>query len=438
MLNNSVKNKQIFFFILFELDRKVSPQPSYLINFFYFYFSFEQKMGLRYASSAVGKGKSTTAMTTSKCEPITAPTHVLTQPQRRKSIQQETVYNLAPRRSLASAPAITSASSTNPDNLPHFPVPKLEDTLGKYLKSVQPLLPADKFQQTVKVVDAFTKGIGNQLQQKLKERADKKENWLSDWWLTNAYLAYRSPVVIHSNPGLYFPTRFFENDFQWCRYAARVIWASLRYKQMIDYNEIPAETAGKVPLDMAQYKKIYGTCRIPARDVDQIAYHPKSRHIVVAYRNAFYKVPVYEPSSDKFLSENQLTEQLLLIVKQNSNENVAIGLLTTEHRETLAVAYERLVKDPVNKASIDEISGSLFVVCLDSPLPRQDPNEDMDVASHQLIHGGGSAQNSGNRWYDKTLQFIVNRNGINGITYEHSPAEGQPIAVLTDFILKHV
>lgn len=28
--------------------------------------------------------------------------------------------------------------------------------------------------------------------------------------------------------------------------------------------------------------------------------------------------------------------------------------------------------------------------------------------------------------------------GINGLTYEHSPAEGQPIAVLTDYILGYI
>lgn len=78
------------------------------------------------------------------------------------------------------------------------------------------------------------------------------------------------------------------------------------------------------------------------------------------------------------------------------------------------------------------------MVCLDQPVQNYNPNEDFNIASHQLIHGGGSKSNSGNRWFDKTLQVIVNRNGVNGITYEHSPAEGQPIAVLTDFILKHV
>lgn len=57
----------------------------------------------------------------------------------------------------------------------------------------------------------------------------------------------------------------------------------------------------------------------------------------------YYKVPVYEESSDKFLSENQLTEQLLLILKDSGN-NEQVGILTTEHRDTLAIAYENLTE----------------------------------------------------------------------------------------------
>lgn len=78
----------------------------------------------------------------------------------------------------------------------------------------------------------------------------------------------------------------------------------------------------------------------------------------------------------------------------------------------------------MNNASVDAITKSLFVVCLDQAIPVADPNDDFNMAGLQLIHGGGSKQNTGNRWFNKTLQLIVNRNGINGINYEHSPAEG--------------
>lgn len=244
-------------------------------NFLYFFFLFRlQKSGIRYASNAMGKS------TPMKIDPsaIAMPMR----PTRKMSIQQETMITLAPKRALSSATAITPS---NPDNLPHLPLPKLEDTCAKYLKSVKPLLSPEKFQKTSQIVEDFKRGIGAQLHDLLEYKASRSENWLAEWWLTVGYLSWRSPVVIWSNPGLYLPTRFFENDFQWCRFASRCIWATLRYKQMIDHNEIPTEKAGKYPLDMGQYKKIFGTCRIPAREMDQIEYNPKSRYIVVAYKN---------------------------------------------------------------------------------------------------------------------------------------------------------
>jgi hypothetical protein len=39
------------------------------------------------------------------------------------------------------------------------------------------------------------------------------------------------------------------------------------------------------------------------------------------------------------------------------------------------------------------------------------------------------------RRFDKTIQFIVGSKGQIGMTYEHSPAEGPPIANLTDHVM---
>lgn len=63
-----------------------------------------------------------------------------------------------------------------------------------------------------------------------------------------------------------------------------------------------------------------------------------------------------------------------------------------------------LLLDPKNKASVEEIQKSLFLVCLDGPMPFAENENRQTVASKQFIHGGGSCGNAGNRWYDKTVQ----------------------------------
>lgn len=125
-------------------------------------------------------------------------------------------------------------SPTNPQNLPHLPVPTLQQTLDKYIVSVQPLLTPTEFEKTKSVVKDFQNGIGKKLQELLTARAKKTENWLADWWLNVAYLEYRDPVVVYSSPGLVFPFQNFKNENDRLQYTAKLILAAVDYKLLID------------------------------------------------------------------------------------------------------------------------------------------------------------------------------------------------------------
>lgn len=176
-------------------------------------------------------------------------------------------------------------SITNPQGLPNLPVPKLEDTLQKFLKSVHPHLSAAEYAKTQDVVKKFAEKDGPKLQELLVKHAAAKENWLSDWWLTSAYLEYRDPVIVFSSPGLVFPQRKFQNEKDKIDFTAKLISAALSYKQLIDAKKIAMEHVGKNQLDMAQYDKIFGTCRIPGIKYDTLIYNPKSKHIAVIINN---------------------------------------------------------------------------------------------------------------------------------------------------------
>lgn len=50
------------------------------------------------------------------------------------------------------------------------------------------------------------------------------------------------------------------------------------------------------------------------------------------------------------------------------------------------------------------IEKSICTVCLDAPMPRVSEDIYKSRVAAQMLHGGGSRLNSGNRWFDKTLQ----------------------------------
>lgn len=67
-------------------------------------------------------------------------------------------------------------------------------------------------------------------------------------------------------------------------------------------------------------------------------------------------------------------------------------------------AYLSTVLDKTNKESVRAIQKSIFMVCLDAPKPRVSDEMYHNKVAAQMLHGGGSRWNSGNRWFDKTLQ----------------------------------
>ncbi|VVC92928.1 unnamed protein product, partial [Leptidea sinapis] len=292
----------------------------------------------------------------------------------------------------------TSAkSAANSQQLPRLPVPKLDDTLRKFLKSVQPFLNDEEFVKTSGLIKQFNSNMGELLVQ----HATKHQNWLEEWWINTAYLEYRDPVVVFSSPGLVYPIQKFRNESDQLEYAAKTLLAALEYKSMIDKDEIPVEMMGKNPLDMY----LWG-------------------------------------SDGKKLSQQQIIEALKTIKKLSCNpNNEGVGILSSENRDTWAKAYELLSKEAVNRESLLDIERSLAVLCLDRAVGVHDARSEWQrrtLAAAQTIHGGGAASNGANRWFDKTIQFIVGEDGVTGLTYEHSPAEGQPIAVMTDFIINSI
>lgn len=177
------------------------------------------------------------------------------------------------------------SSKAAKQELLRFPAFPLEETIQKFLKTTEPHLTKEEYAATAKAAEEFVKGKGAALQKLLEECAKKEENWLADRWLRVGYMQYRDPVTVFSSPGHVFPMVHFANDQEYALYTGKWIYGLIKYKQLIDSNQIPVQKMGKNELDNSQFGKVLGTCRIPLPGEDRLEYHPKSKHVVVIYKN---------------------------------------------------------------------------------------------------------------------------------------------------------
>ena len=89
------------------------------------------------------------------------------------------------------------------DGLFPLPIPKLEDTVRRYLRSLQPLVTPAAFSRTSQLAAAFGGAAGAALQARLVASAAAKPHtsYISEAWF-DAYLTNRSPLPLNLNPQL--------------------------------------------------------------------------------------------------------------------------------------------------------------------------------------------------------------------------------------------
>ncbi|KAL8597550.1 hypothetical protein ACOMHN_033421 [Nucella lapillus] len=329
-------------------------------------------------------------------------------------------------------------------SLPLLPVPPLKQTLDKYLDSVRPLISDQQFAKTKEVVRQFMQSPGPQLQDMLEKRAKDKTNWLSEWWKNVSYLDVRTPVVINVSPAGVFPLQNYRGKEEQLRFAAKFLAGVLDFKLMVDEQTLPLETLGGRPLCMVQYYQIFSSCRVPGPKRDSHVVFPSTdptppRHITVMHNNHMFSVEVYG-SEGRPLSTDELYEQLKKVTDLSKTRAPPVGLLTSLDRDAWAEIYQDLILDNKNAAAMKTIQRSIFTLCLDQPVTSDNapPSPHLSSIAAEFLHGGGADMNSGNRWFDKTLQFIIGADGACGLIYEHTTAEGLPIAAIMDHVMDFV
>lgn len=98
-------------------------------------------------------------------------------------------------KSLAPAPLAGGPTFAGQSTLNKLPVPELSETLTKLKDSLKPIAWDEKeYNEVVKKIDEFGKGLGPELQKRLVKRKDETVHWFEQWWDDLAYLTYRDSV----------------------------------------------------------------------------------------------------------------------------------------------------------------------------------------------------------------------------------------------------
>ncbi|GBC09236.1 hypothetical protein RclHR1_08700004 [Rhizophagus clarus] len=333
---------------------------------------------------------------------------------------------------------------SNQHIIPRLPIPTLQETAERYKRSLLPIFKPEDYARAANAVDEFVKadGLGEILQKRLHE-SDKVEkySWLENIWLNKAYLEWREPSLINVNWWCEFrdhPNGILKQvqkgqitDFQIYR-TAGLISNLLSFNDEVNNELLPPEYTRQGPLCMNQYKKQFSTTRIADSPADRsISYWPATaKHIIVLFRDQIFKVQVLGEGGAR-VTIKDIERQLKSIVEQTSNTNelqLPIGLLTAEHRDTWATARKALEsQSSENRSNFEAIDTALFSVSLDD----YSTDSNIDISHHNLFH----AFNGRNRWFDKSLQLIVQSNGRAGVNGEHSPADAVIPGNIFDYIV---
>lgn len=334
-------------------------------------------------------------------------------------------------------------------SLPRLPVPKLEDTIRRYLAAQRPLLDDDQFRNTEKTAEDFKNGIGKQLHEELvaMDKSNKHTSYISAPWF-DMYLSARDSVVLNFNPFMSFnPDPKAEHNDQLIR-ATNMVCSAVRFMKTLragllepevfhlnpaksDTNQfknlirwVPSSLSwygaymvNAFPLDMSQYFRLFNSTRLPKRGRDELFTDAKGKHLLVMRKGNLYVFDIVDRDGNLVKPAEIHSHLKHILADETPAPASPIGVLTSENRDVWAGLREKLVANG-NGALLQTVDSALFCLCLDDETMR-----DHIHVSHNMLHGDGC-----NRWYDKSFSIIIAKDGNAAINFEHSWGDG--VAVL--------
>uniref|UniRef100_A0A8B9HFR5 Carnitine palmitoyltransferase 1Aa (liver) n=1 Tax=Astyanax mexicanus TaxID=7994 RepID=A0A8B9HFR5_ASTMX len=263
-----------------------------------------------------------------------------------------------------------------------------------YLESVRPLLDDEEYKRMQELALDFQKNLGPKLQWYLTLKSLWATNYVSDWWEEYIYLRGRGPIMVNSN---YYATDFlylFPTQIQSAR-AGNAIHSIMLYRRKLDRAQLkPLLLQNTIPMCSSQYECMFNSSRIPGIDSGT------------------------EPRHQSPLPTKPRTQSIVS---------------PTYGRVPWACARDAYLRQGKNRQSLDAVEKAAFFVTLDDTEQRHDlknPVQSLRNYGKSLQHG-----KCYDRWFDKSFNLIVYKNGTMGLNAEHSWADAPIIVHLWEQVL---
>uniref|UniRef100_A0A3Q3X9Y3 Choline/carnitine acyltransferase domain-containing protein n=1 Tax=Mola mola TaxID=94237 RepID=A0A3Q3X9Y3_MOLML len=325
-------------------------------------------------------------------------------------------------------------------SLPRLPIPKLEDTIRRYLAAQRPLLDDDQFRTTEKIAKDFLSGVGRQLHKELvaQDKRNKHTSYISEPCF-DMYLHARDSLLNYNSFITFKPDPKKEYNDQLLR-ATNMVCSAVRFMKALRAGQLEPEVFhfkpaksdtdrfknfirwvpsslscygaymfNAYPLDMSQYFRLFNSTRIPRRGRDELFTDEKGRHVLVMRKGNMYVFDVLDRDGNLVKPAEIKSHLKYILFDPTPAPAFPLGVLTSENRDDLWA-----------------VDSAIICVSLD--------DENMKDVIHitQNVLNGDRC----NRWYDKSLSIVLTKDGEGAVNFEHSWGDGVSVLRFVNEVFK--
>jgi carnitine O-acetyltransferase len=266
------------------------------------------------------------------------------------------------------------------DELPRLPVPELEETISRFLRTALPLAESDDEIATLKAACKQFPQQSQFLQDRLLERKAEYSNssWLQELWQKKAYFEYRDPVAVLVSYFLFVPDDdTLRGTNKGVHRAAAIINALAKARQQICsgemmYETIPHNNAEDDILCSTGFKYLFHSCRIPHPKQDFYKIYDPSlhKHCIVASGGQFFSFDFCDDHGEPLelpILVKRLEKCVELAAEGNTKHYPEMGWLTSDNRDSWAKARQDLLRIGGTKIeeALSKMESGAFVIDLD-------------------------------------------------------------------------